>query len=150
MDDDATPGPARPEPGELSSRVRVTVGRLYRRFRSERQDGALGETALEVLSYLEKNGSHTLTELSEIGHVAPASMSQSVNRLAAAGYVVRIPDAGDRRKVLLRATDEGAEFAAAARAQRNAWLEGQLQKLGVDDQVVLLRACELLGAIADS
>jgi DNA-binding MarR family transcriptional regulator len=151
VDDDATRKPTHSADAiDLSGLVRATIGRLYRRFRSERVDGALGDTALEVLTYLEKNGPHTLTQLSELGHVAPASMSQSVNRLTSGGYAVRLPDPNDRRRVLFRPTTEGTELALATRTQRNAWLELQIQQLSPRDQSTLVRACELLGNIADS
>ena len=134
----------------LGAQVRATVGRLYRRFRSERPEGSLGDTALDVLIRLHKHGPQTLTELSEHDHVAPASMSQSVNRLTSAGYAVRTPDPNDRRKVLLRTTAEGAELATATRRQRNAWLDAQLDALSPADQAAIARACALLRTIADS
>jgi DNA-binding MarR family transcriptional regulator len=99
----------------LGGQVRSTVGLLYRRFRSERAEGSLGDAALDVLIRLYKTGPQTLTELSEHDHGAPASMSQSVNRLTSAGYAIRTPDPNDRRKVLFSTTPEGAELAAATR-----------------------------------
>lgn len=134
----------------LGGLVRSTVGRLYRRFRSERPAGSLGDTALDVLTRLHKNGPQTLTELSEHDHVAPASMSQSVNRLTSAGYAIRTPDPSDRRKVLFSTTPEGAALALATRLQRNAWLDAQLHALSPEDQNAIARACVLLGNIADS
>src|SRR5580658_2960317 len=50
---------------DLGGQVRSAVGRLYRRFRSERPEGSLGDTALAVLTRLHKHGPQTLTELSE-------------------------------------------------------------------------------------
>jgi DNA-binding MarR family transcriptional regulator len=149
MNADAMKPSAPGELADLSGLVRSTMGKLYRRFRSERAEGTLGDTALEVLTYLEKNGPHTLTQLSEVGRVAPASMSQSVNRLTSAGYAIRIPDPSDRRKVLFSTTTEGAELAIATRIHRNAWLDLQIQALSLEDQSTIARACELLGGIAD-
>ncbi|SDY63449.1 MarR family winged helix-turn-helix transcriptional regulator [Herbiconiux ginsengi] len=134
----------------LGAQVRSTVGRLYRRFRSERPEGALGDAPLDVLNWLYKNGPQTLTQLSEYGQVAPASMSQSVNRLTSAGYAVRTPDPSDRRKVLFRTTAEGARLAQATRAQRDAWLEARLNALSPEDQRAIAHACSILGAIADA
>jgi DNA-binding MarR family transcriptional regulator len=135
---------------DLGAQVRSTVGRLYRRFRSERADGSLGDTALAVLTRLHKHGPQTLTQLSEYDHVAPASMSQTVNRLTSAGYAVRTRDPDDRRKVLFSTTAEGAAQAAAARTQRDAWLDARLNALGADDRRAIARASALLGDIADS
>ena len=141
---------AEAEGTDLGGQVRSAVGRLYRRFRSERPDGSLGDTALAVLTRLHKHGPQTLTELSEHDRVSPASMSQTVNRLTSAGYAVRTGDPDDRRKVLFSTTAEGDELASAARAQRNAWLDQRLQALSAEDRAVIARATALLASIADS
>src|SRR5271168_4865663 len=138
------------EEADLGGQVRSAIGRLYRRFRSERPEGSLGAVALEVLTRLHKRGPQSLTELSEHDRVSPASMSQTVNRLTSAGYAVRAGDPDDRRKVLFSATAEGDELASATRAQRNAWLDQRLQALSAEDRAVIARAIALLSAIADS
>jgi DNA-binding MarR family transcriptional regulator len=142
--------PAAVAGADLGGQVRAAVGRLYRRFRSERPEGGLGDAALEVLTFLHKRGPQTLTELSVQDRVSPASMSQTVNRLTSAGYAVRTPDPDDRRKVLLSATAEGDELARATRAQRNAWLDQRLRALSAEDRAVIARATALLRSIADS
>src|SRR6204780_2859693 len=133
MEKNATAELAAIEGADLGGQVRSAVGRLYRRFRSERPEGSLGDAALAVLTRLHKHGPQTLTELSEHDRVSPASMSQTVNRLTSAGYAVRTRDPDDRRKVLFSATAEGDELASAARAQRNAWLDQRLKALRADD-----------------
>jgi DNA-binding MarR family transcriptional regulator len=138
------------EESDLGGQLRSAVGRLYRRFRSERPEGSLGDATLAVLSRLQKHGPQTLTELSEYDRVSPASMSQTVNRLTSAGYAVRTRDPGDGRKVLFSATAEGDVLASAARAQRNAWLDVQLRVLSAEDRAVIARAAALLSGIADS
>jgi DNA-binding MarR family transcriptional regulator len=138
------------EEADLGGQLRSAVARLYRRFRSERPEGSLGDAALAVLTRLQKQGPQTLTELSERDRVSPASMSQTVNRLTSAGYAARTRDPHDGRKVLLRTTAEGDELASAARAQRNAWLDERLRALSAEDRAVIARATALLGRIADS
>jgi DNA-binding MarR family transcriptional regulator len=151
MENDATQEQAAGAEGaDLGSQVRFAIGRLYRRFRSERPEGGLGDAALEVLTRLHKRGPQTLTELSEHDRVSPASMSQTVNRLTSAGYAVRTRDPDDRRKVLFSTTAEGDELASATRAQRNAWLDQRLQALSAEDRAVIARATALLSSIADS
>ena len=150
MEKNATAEPGAVEGADLGGQVRAAIGRLYRRFRSERPEGGLGDAALAVLTRLHKRGPQTLTELSEHDRVSPASMSQTVNRLTSAGYAVRARDPGDGRKVLFSATAEGDELASAARAQRNAWLDRRLQALSAEDRAVIARATALLASIADS
>ncbi len=142
--------PAEVEEADLGAQLRSAVGRLYRRFRSERPEGGLGDAALGVLTHLHKRGPQSLTELSEHDRVSPASMSQTVNRLTSSGYAVRTGDPDDRRKVLFSATAEGDELASATRAQRNAWLDRRLRALSAEDRAVIARATDLLSAIADS
>src|ERR1700723_2752985 len=141
---------AEAEGADLGGQVRAAIGRLYRRFRSERPEGSLGDTALEMLTRLHKHGPQTLTEQRKHDRAPPASMSQTVNRLTSAGYAVRARDPGDGRKVLFSATAEGDELASAARAQRNAWLDQRLRALSADDRAVITRATAILSRIADS
>ncbi|WP_236792201.1 MarR family winged helix-turn-helix transcriptional regulator [Amycolatopsis sp. GM8] len=151
MRKDATDGRStEAQEADLGGQVRSAVGRLYRRFRSERPEGSLGDAALAVLTRLHKHGPQTLTELSEHDRVSPASMSQTVNRLTSAGYAVRARDPDDGRKVLFSATAGGHELAGAARAQRNAWLDGQLRALSAEDRAVIARAAALFTSIADA
>jgi DNA-binding MarR family transcriptional regulator len=142
--------PAEAEEADLGGQVRSAVGRLYRRFRSERPEGSLGDSALAVLTRLHKHGPQTLTDLSAYDRVSPASMSQTVNRLTSAGYAVRTRDPGDGRRVLFSATAAGDELANAARAQRNAWLDERLRALSAEDRALIARAAALLSSIADS
>jgi DNA-binding MarR family transcriptional regulator len=151
VQEDATEGqPVEAGEADLGAQLRSAVGRLYRRFRSERPDGSLGDAALAVLARLHKHGPQTLTELSEHDRVSPASMSQTVNRLTSAGYAVRTRDPGDGRKVLFSATADGDELASAALAQRNAWLDEQLRALSREDRALIARAAALLASMADS
>ncbi len=77
-------------------------------------------------------------------------MGQIVNRLTSAGYAVRTRDPHDGRKVLFSATAEGDAVAGAARAQRHAWLDRQLQQLSAEDRAVIARAAALFNQIAES
>lgn len=151
MDERATGphGDGEPE-GDLGAEIRTGVGRLYRRFRAERADGALGDAARGVLALLYKNGPMTLKALSEHDRVTPPSMSQIVNRLTAAGYVVRGSDPSDGRRVLFSATSEGIELAIADRAKRRTWLDARLAEVSDDDRAALARAAALFQQFADS
>src|ERR1700689_4827632 len=145
MDENAAEEQAAEAEGpDLGNQLRSAIGRLYRRFRSERPEGGLGDAALAVLSRLQKHGPQTLTELSDYDRVSPASMSQTVNRLTSAGYAVPTRDPDDRRKFRASATAEGDELASAARAQRIAWLDRRLQALSAESRAVIGRSTALL------
>jgi DNA-binding MarR family transcriptional regulator len=135
---------------ELGVDLRTAVARLYSRFRSERADGELGDAAISVLAVLEKNGPMTLTQLSDRSRVTPGSMSQTISRLAAGGYLTRTKDPGDGRRVLLEATDEGKRIGGAARAHRESWLNARMAELTDDERATLARASALMRRVADS
>ncbi len=134
----------------LSLDVRRAVGGMYRRLRSERPPGDLGDAALEVLVWLHTDGPRTLKELSERARVTPASMSQTVNRLTSSGYAERTADPGDGRRVLFRLTRTGEALARAARERRHAWLAARLAALDPDERAALERASAILQRIAES
>ena len=137
------------EAARLASEVRAGLGRLYRRFRSQRASGDLGDTAMVVLTNLDDEGPLTLKALSDAHRVTPASMSQTVNRLTSAGYAVRSSDPDDGRRVLFAATPAGSALARASRARRHGWFQDRVAELGPEDRATLARAAVLLREIAD-
>lgn len=67
-----------------------------------------------------------------------------------AGYAIRTPRSeGSPESAGLR-TAEGAELALAERNERHAWLDARLDARSPEDQLVIARACALLGEIPDS
>lgn len=134
----------------LGQQLARAIGRIHRRFRSQRGDGELGDSAMTVLTLLYREGPRSLTDLSERERATPGSMSQTVNRLTDAGYALRQADPADGRRVLFTATPLGSRLAAEARDRRYAWFNGHLSELSREDQSALARAAEILGEIADS
>ena len=135
---------------ELNAELRTAVARLYRRFRSERQDGELGDAAVAVLVRLVRAGPQSLSALSEHEHVTPGSMSQTVNRLTAAGYAVRGKDPDDGRRVLFTVTPEGERLGTAIRERSLVWFDGELARFTDEQRRILHEAAVLLTTIADS
>ncbi len=134
---------------DLSAALRLAVGTLYRRFRSVRGEGELGEAATSALTRLLKNGPMTLTQLSDDARVTPSSMSQTVNRLTSGGYARREADPADGRRVLFRLTESGEEHAASTLARGRAWIDERLAELTADEQETLRRASALIMRVAE-
>jgi DNA-binding MarR family transcriptional regulator len=138
------------EDSTLSADVRIAVGRLYSRFRSERTPGELGDAAMGVLHRLRKYGPQSLTALSDHARVTPGSMSQTVNRLTTDGYAIRISDPADGRRVLFEPTAAGIQLSTEALARSMSWLDSQIEQLTEPERTVLRQAASLLRRIADS
>lgn len=55
----------------------------------------------------------SLSQLATIVGVSPQAVTKAADSLEERGYVVRRPDAGDRRKIVLELTERGRAYAAA-------------------------------------
>ena len=135
---------------ELNHQLSTAIGRLSRRLRAEKAKGQLGDTQGSVLSWLVKDGPHTLRELSDREHVTPPSMNQTVNALAQLGYLVREQDPTDGRKVLLVATEAGIAVVRETRKRWHDWLASQVAELTPAERRTMLDASRILQQIADT
>ncbi len=140
--------PPRTDTAQIASELRVALGQLLRRLRSEHRfpiaHGA-------VLGRLDREGAQSVSDLATAERVRPQSMAQTVGDLEADGLVARRPDPRDRRRALVELTEEGVVTLRADRRQREGWLaEAIAGDLSPDDQAVLERAVVLLRRLAET
>lgn len=137
---------------DTASELRFAVFRLARRLRCARAVDAMSDAQLAVLAALRTHGRHTLSRLAEREHVTAPTMSAMINGLADQGFVVRIPDEEDRRRVHVEITDKGAGIVAETIRRRDELLAGMLDELDLDDRerAVLREASALLRKVAES
>jgi DNA-binding MarR family transcriptional regulator len=69
-------------------------------------------TDLSLLDVLQLGGRMSAGELARRGGLSPAAVTAALDRLERAGYVRRVRDEGDRRRVLVEVTDRMLERAA--------------------------------------
>jgi DNA-binding MarR family transcriptional regulator len=136
----------------LASALRISVMRLSRRMRSERDPKSelLPVGQLSVLGALYRNGDRTVGELAALERVQPPSMTRTVNCLADGGYVVRQKRATDGRQVVVALSDKGRETVAADRRRRDAWLAQRLRELTPDERSLLRQAAPLIERLAQA
>jgi DNA-binding MarR family transcriptional regulator len=133
----------------LASALRVSVTRLSRRMRGERDpDNELSVGQISVLVDLLRDGECTVGELAALERVQPPSMTRTVNCLDEGGYVVRRKNDADGRQVVLGLSDKGRETLAADRRRREAWLARQLRELTPDERHTLRQAAPILERLA--
>lgn len=131
----------------IASELRVVLGQLMRRLRSEHRF-PLSHGA--VLGRLDREGPQSVSELAVAERVRPQSMAQTVGELEADGLVARRPDQSDRRRASVELTEQGRETLLGDRRQREGWLAEAIDAdLSTDEQVVLARAVELLRRLAE-
>lgn len=135
----------------LASGLRISVARLSRRLRSERdpESELLPVGQLSVLGALSRHGECSVGELAALERVQPPSMTRTVTCLEEGGYVVRRPHETDRRQVVVALSAQGLETLGADRLRRDAWLAQRLRELTPDERRVLRQAAPLIERLAD-
>ena len=86
---------------------------LHQRL-AERGHPAVRAPHGNVLQFLDDEGTR-VSVLAQRAHMTKQSMGELVAHLESHGYVERVPDPGDRRAKLVRATARGGEVYAIAR-----------------------------------
>jgi DNA-binding MarR family transcriptional regulator len=112
-------------------------------------------TDFHCLHALRHHGPTTASVLAGRVGLTPGSVSRMIDRLADAGCVRRVPDAADRRRILIEPTEQGLDRIAAyyagltARTQENlaAFDEDQLRALLRFVQVSTKNATEEVGRL---
>jgi DNA-binding MarR family transcriptional regulator len=142
--------PAQTESGTditpLAADLRVVVGQLIRRLRSERNLFPLNQAA--VLGRLDRCGPQSVSDLAAAERVRPQSMAQTVGDLEADAMIARTPDPDDRRRALVSLTGAGRERIEADRRARETWLVKALEALPESDRETVEAAVEILGRLA--
>ncbi len=133
----------------LASALRISVMRLSRRMRNEREVADdLTANQLAVLGTLTRHGSLTLGELAALERVQPPSMTRTVNCLAEKGLITRDPHPTDKRLVVVSLTDAAHAVILESRRRKEAWLTRRLKELTVAERQTLRDAAPILERIS--
>jgi DNA-binding MarR family transcriptional regulator len=137
----------------LATALRISVSRLARRLRVERQaEGltSLSDTQLAALAVLETHAAMTPGELADHEKVQPPSMTRVISVLEERNLVMRAPHPTDRRQVVLTVTEEGRALVLQARRRRDAWLAKRLKELSPEERAVLRAAAPVLEKLSQA
>lgn len=136
----------------LATALRTVVSNLHKRLRKQMYSAdGYSMTELHTLLYLSQRPSCTPSELAELAKVKAQSMTKVLQKLEAAQFVQRTPQAGDKRKVAVALTEAGRRFGAQIRYERDEWLAGVLEsELTAAQRAALAAALPILELIADA
>ena len=144
-----TPAPTTaPADARLAAGLRLVVMRLARRLRQQ-SEGDVTPSQLSALSSVDRLGPLTLGELAAAEQVQPPSMTKIVGGLERHGFVIREPDAKDRRVARVRISDEGRRFVARSRTRKTAYLAARLSEFDAEERALIERALPLLERLVD-
>jgi DNA-binding MarR family transcriptional regulator len=134
---------------ELGSAFR-RVARALNRMRGRDThlgDSELGYAQFELLIELHDRGPLPAGELATAAGLAPGTVTQMLDHLAACGHVERVRSETDRRVVVTRVTRSGRRKLEAKRAAWRARWEGALGELDADEMLAATRVLERLGTM---
>ncbi len=131
----------------LASDLRVVLGQLIRRLRSEHR---FSLSQGSVLGRLDREGAQSVSDLAFAERVRPQSMAQTVTDLESDGLVARTPDPSDGRRALVSLTEAGLTELREDRLRREGWLVRAIEELPGEDRATVERAIVLLRQLADA
>jgi DNA-binding MarR family transcriptional regulator len=133
----------------LASTLRISVMRLARRMRNERDaNDDMSASQLSALFALARRGTLSIGDLAAEEKVQPPSMTRTVGCLAEKGLVRRDADESDRRMVVISLTDEGVAMVEESRRRKELWLHERLIELTPAERQILREAAPILEALS--
>jgi DNA-binding MarR family transcriptional regulator len=129
----------------LASALRISVMRLSRRLRNERDaSDDLTANQLAVLGTLFREGSMTVGDLAAAEKVQPPSMTRTVSCLADKHLINRDPHPTDKRVVVVSLNDAGHSVILESRLRKEAWLNHRLKELTAAERQILRDAAPII------
>jgi DNA-binding MarR family transcriptional regulator len=120
------------------------------RGREAQRPGAISFSQHAVLRVLADGEEHSAGELAAAADLTPASITKMLDGLSRVGFLERVRDESDRRRVGVRITDAGRrEFAAKEQRIRTAW-EDELQGASEEELESMIVALQRMAALFDA
>lgn len=133
----------------LANDLRLACQRIARRVRFE-STSEVAPHQFSVLVHLRNAGPLTPTQLAAHDRVSTPSMNRTLNCLADAGLVERLPHPDDRRQVLVRSTSGGEDVVRDTIAKRDSWMVEHLDGMDAAQLALLRSAADLLLEVSDA
>jgi DNA-binding MarR family transcriptional regulator len=135
------------DPVVVANGLRPVVLHINRHLRRELHALGIGGSQVSLLASIQGSPGIGVGELAAREGTSAPSISNHIDRLEASGLVTRSRvDGGDRRRIGLAVTSEGARVLRTVRSRRTAWLAARLRELpeeqlrAIDAALVGLRA----------
>src|ERR1700761_7591752 len=120
--------------------VRSAVSGLQRRLRAQDDNGDISPTGLGILARLLRTGVANATEIAQLEHLQPQSLTRALKSLHDDGLIDRWTDENDRRRPSLAITVKGEALLRDTIRRRIAWLARAMDARLTADERDTLRA----------
>jgi MarR family transcriptional regulator, organic hydroperoxide resistance regulator len=139
--------------GDAARELMTLYPRIYfachtRHVRDPQTQRTLSRHQASVLDHLDDVDPMTLNGLARHMGVTPGTMSLTIDRLERKGYVVRLRDVADRRRVQLRLTAAGVRVREASSVLDAPLVEALVARLSDDQREAAVRGLALLAEAA--
>jgi DNA-binding MarR family transcriptional regulator len=139
--------------GEAMTAVMTLYPRIYfachtRHVRDPQSQRLLSRHQASILDHLDEIEPTTVMDLARHMGVTAATMSLAIDRLERKGYVVRLKDAKDRRRVHVRLTGAGVRVRDASSVLDPARVEALVARLDADERARAIDGLALLARAA--
>jgi DNA-binding MarR family transcriptional regulator len=120
-------------------RLWLRLLKVVRRIEGQLRENLRGEFAttlprFDMLAALSRHPEGLkMSQLSDVLRVSNGNVTGIADRLADEGLVKRVPVPGDRRAMILRLTQAGAEEFARQATAHEAWIDQMLTGVGADE-----------------
>ncbi|WP_235547520.1 MULTISPECIES: MarR family winged helix-turn-helix transcriptional regulator [unclassified Nocardioides] len=136
-------------PDRVARELQASLGLLFRRLRQVRVVAELSQPESTALASLVRNAPATSADLARVEAISAQSMHATITALERRGFVRRIADAADGRRMLIELTDAGRAMAGRkrdARAEQFATALGE--HFTAEERATLHAAAPLLERLA--
>lgn len=125
---------------DLLSNTFTSIMRLEERSLKNRLTDGLTITEIHTISAIGLHEEHTMSEVAARLTVTLATLTATVNKLVAKGFVERERSAEDRRRVMIRLTRRGREVCRAHSLFHRHMIDQALEGLDAEEARVLVGA----------
>ncbi len=135
---------------EIAAAVRTSVARVMRQLRLNRAEELFTPHKLATLGNLSDGKPAAPSRLAARERIRPQSLTRVLADLEERGFVSREIDGADKRRQLVKITEDGKEALLQEVRRREAWLAAAMERfLSPEEQEVLLAASRLLDRITE-
>jgi DNA-binding MarR family transcriptional regulator len=134
---------------ELANRLRPVLLHLNRRLRREAHAEGITGGQASLLATIRMNPDLGVRELAAREGVSAPAMTRYLDRVEAAGLVVRTRSTEDARRIRLALTPKGVRALRSVRRRRTAWLAERLDGLSPAELAAVDRAIEALSRLVE-
>lgn len=134
--------------GLYSKRIILGLRRVMQQMdsHSRKLDRQYGITVPQIMCLYEiyERGALTLSVLSKTVHLSSSTLVGIIDRLEAKEFLKRTRDTEDRRTIFIDITAKGRKFVESSPQLLHNRLQGQLQALSEDEQIIIANSLDLL------